>query len=170
MDSHLEKLKQAVTGVVAGMSEQELNWHPEGKWSAAEVLEHLYLTYSRTAKGFARVIETGHSLATAPTFAQRWRIFVVVGLGYFPEGRQSPPEVRPRGTKPEVVVDEIGTRIVEMDEVMGRCEKKFGGGGVRVLDHPVLGALTPGQWRKFHLVHGMHHVKQIRGLRERAER
>src|SRR5882762_4677441 len=99
MDSCLKKLKAAVTGAIAGMSEQALNWHPGGRWSTAEVLEHLYLTYSRTAEGFTRVLEAGHSLATAPTLSQRCRIFVVVGLGYFPEGRQSPPEVKPRGTK-----------------------------------------------------------------------
>jgi hypothetical protein len=38
------------------------------------------------------------------------------------------------------------------------------------LDHPILGPLTGGQWRKFHLVHGLHHVKQIRRLRESLEK
>ncbi|MGZ7099671.1 MAG: DUF1569 domain-containing protein [Candidatus Angelobacter sp.] len=37
------------------------------------------------------------------------------------------------------------------------------------MDHPVLGPLTAAEWRKFHLVHGLHHVKQIRSLRERPQ-
>jgi hypothetical protein len=35
---------------------------------------------------------------------------------------------------------------------------------VRVLDHPLLGPFSIWQWRKFHLVHGLHHGKQIRNL------
>jgi len=55
MDTHLGKLEQALSGAIAGMSSEELTWHPEGKWCVAEVLEHLYLSYTGTAKGFERV-------------------------------------------------------------------------------------------------------------------
>jgi len=51
-----------------------------------------------------------------------------------------------------------------MDDIIGRCEEKIGR-GKKLLDHPILGPLTGTQWRKFHLVHGLHHVKQIRRLR-----
>jgi hypothetical protein len=37
-----------------------------------------------------------------------------------------------------------------------------------VLDHLILGPLTAAQWRKFHWIHGRHHVKQILRLREQA--
>jgi hypothetical protein len=30
-----------------------------------------------------------------------------------------------------------------------------------MLDHPILGPLTVDQWRKFHVVHTEHHVRQI---------
>jgi hypothetical protein len=42
MDSRLETLKQALESAVQGMSSEQWRWHPEGKWCAAEVLEHLY--------------------------------------------------------------------------------------------------------------------------------
>jgi Protein of unknown function (DUF1569) len=91
--------------------------------------------------------------------------FVVVGLGYLPSGREAPPVARPRGIPPEKVLAEIGPRIVEMDAIIATCAQKF---GVRkkLLDHPILGPLTAAQWSKFHLVHGLHHVKQIRRLRQ----
>jgi hypothetical protein len=54
-----------------------------------------------------------------------------------------------------------------MDEVIGQCEARFGK-RTRVLDHPVLGPLTARQWRKFHWVHGRHHVKQIQKLRQQS--
>lgn len=65
----------------------------------------------------------------------------------------------------EKVLAEIGRKISEMDDVMTRCEEQFGTRR-RLLDHPMLGPLTVAQWRKFHLVHGMHHVKQLRRPRE----
>jgi hypothetical protein len=65
---------------------------------------------------------------------------------------------------PEKVLAEIGAKIAEMDDQIARCEQNFGSRR-KLLDHPVLGPLTGAQWRKFHLVHGLHHVKQIRHLR-----
>jgi len=34
-----------------------------------------------------------------------------------------------------------------------------------VMEHPFLGPFSIAQWRKFHLRHGMHHLKQIQRLR-----
>ena len=68
---------------------------------------------------------------------------------------------RPRGVPIEKVLAEIGAKIAEMDEIITRCEEKLGARS-KLLDHPILGPLTAAQWRKFHLVHGRHHIKQIR--------
>jgi len=54
MDSCLEQLLNAITSATRGMTVEELTRHPEGKWSSAQILEHLYLTYTGTAKGFER--------------------------------------------------------------------------------------------------------------------
>jgi hypothetical protein len=51
-----------------------------------------------------------------------------------------------------------------MDELIAKWEARHGK-QTRLLDHPVLGPLTARQWRKFHWVHGRHHVKQILRLR-----
>jgi hypothetical protein len=169
MDSRLEKLQQAVSDAIKGISVEELSWHPQGKWCAAEVLEHLYLTYTGTIRGFTRVLEAGKPLATSATLKQRARILVVVGLGYMPPGRKAPPMTVPRGLPGATVRAEMGAKIAEMDEIIARCESELGAGkfrGQAMLDHPILGPLTAGQWRKLHLVHGMHHLKQIRRLRE----
>jgi hypothetical protein len=64
---------------------------------------------------------------------------------------------------------EIGQKISEMDNNLAHFEEKFGSRR-KLLDHPILGPLTAAQWRKFHLVHGLHHVKQIRSLREQSNR
>lgn len=165
MDSRLEELKQAVESSVEGLSSEQLSWHPPGKWCAGEILEHLYLTYTGTIKGFTKVLEAGKPLATRTSLKQRVRTLVVVGLKHMPAGRQAPANTRPRGQPTEKLQSEVGAKIAEMDAVIGQCESRFGPGS-RLLDHPILGPLTARQWRTFHLVHGRHHVKQLLRLRD----
>jgi hypothetical protein len=167
MDSRLEELKEAVESAVEGMSSEQLLWHPAGKWCASEVLEHLYLTYTGTIKGFERVMQAGKPLVTQASLAQRWRTLVVVGFGHLPEGRKAPAMTQPRGFPAEKVRSDTGAKIVEMDAIIALCEARFGP-AARLLDHPILGPLTGRQWRKFHLVHGMHHHKQLVRLRAKA--
>lgn len=89
----------------------------------------------------------------------------MVGLGYLPEGRTAPKNTTPRGLPPEQVLAEVSQKIAAMDAVIARAEEKYGK-QTRLLDHPSLGPLRGQQWRKFHWVHGQHHVKQIRNLRK----
>ena len=168
MDSHLEQLQQAIASATRGMTGEDLTrhpkGHPDGKWSAAEVLEHLYLTYTGTIKGCDRCLQKGKPLASAITLKQRARITLVIKLSYFPKGRKAPERATPKGMSPEKVMAEIGTQIASMGELLAQCEARHGA-RTRVLDHPILGPLTARQWRKFHWVHGRHHVKQILKLR-----
>jgi hypothetical protein len=168
MDSHLERLQAAIASAAEGMTPADLARRTEGKWSVAEILEHLYLTYTATIKGFQRCLEAGKPLATAPTLRQRVRIGLVLALGYLPQGAESPPQVRPRGIAKDKVQAEISGQIATMDEIIARCEAQYGA-RVRLLNHMLLGPLSGRQWCKFHLVHGRHHLKQIAQLRERSE-
>ena len=167
MDSRLETLKRSLESAVDGMSSEQLSWHLPGKWSAAEVLEHLYLTYTGTTKGLEKVMARGASLATRPSTKQRVRTFVVVELGYMPTGREAPAMVRPGGLSVEQVRNDIWAKLAAMDAIIAQCEERFGR-RVKLLDHPILGPLTSTQWRTLHLVHGRHHLKQFLRLRERA--
>jgi DinB superfamily len=160
MDSYMERLRQAIAAAINGMSSAELTRHRDGKWSVAEVLEHLYLTYTGTLKAFERCLKAGKPVAGVPTFKQKVSIALVTEFGYFPTGRKSPDRVRPQGMAAERVVADIGPQIAAMDEMIAQCEVRYGS-RIKLLDHPVLGPLTARQWRKFHLAHGRHHVKQI---------
>jgi DinB superfamily len=169
MDSRLEELKEAVESAVEGMTSEQMNWRPATKWCAAEVLEHLYLTYSGTIKGFSKVMQSGRPLGTRASVVQRVRKLVVVGFNHMPTGRKAPATTQPRGLPTEQVRAEVGAKIVEMDAIIAQCEARFGRGS-HLLDHPVLGPLTARQWRKFHLVHGRHHVKQLLRIRDARKR
>jgi DinB superfamily len=165
VDPHLTRLQQEIAAAISGCDAEQLAWHPPGKWCTAEILEHLYLTYTGTTKGCARVLDAGKPLASASSLKHNARSLLVVGLGYMPGGRESPASARPRGLAAEKVAVEIVSKINEMDAILEQCASKFGSRS-KVLDHPVLGPFSIQQWRKFHLVHGHHHVKQIRRLRE----
>lgn len=168
MDSRFGKLSESLEAAVEGMSSEQLHWHLPGKWCAAEVLEHLFLTYAGTIKGFERVMKAGKPLATRASIAHRMLTFVVVGLGYMPTGGKAPAMVLPRGLSAEQVRNEIGTTLAAMVATIEQCEARFGR-HVKVLDHPILGPLTTTQWKKLHLVHGRHHRKQLVQLREQSK-
>ena len=93
------------------------------------------------------------------------RTMVVVGCGYLPQGRKAPENAVPCGLTPEQVLAEITQKIVAMDAAISHAEQRFGS-NVALLDHPILGPLRAQQWRKFHWVHGRHHLKQLRRLRQ----
>ena len=165
MDFYLQRLQDAIVAATAGMSPEALGRRPQpDKWSAAEILEHLYLTYTGTTKGFEKCIEAGAPLARARTWGDRARTTVVVGMGYLPEGRKSPKNAEPRGIPCDRVLAEFAEKIGAMDAVIGKAEEKFGS-RIPLVDHPILGPLRAAQWRKFHWVHGRHHLKQLERLR-----
>jgi uncharacterized protein DUF1569 len=166
MDSRLEKLKENLDSAVEGMSSEQLGWHLPGKWCAAEVLEHLYLTYTGTITGFDRVMTNGKPLATRASVAQRALTFVVLRFGRMPR-RKAPAMVVPNGLPAERVRNEIGAKMAAMDAIIAQCEARFGP-QVKLLDHPILGPLSATQFRKLHVVHGRHHLKQLLRLRESA--
>jgi hypothetical protein len=164
MDFYLQKLQAEIVAVTGGLDTEALSRRPEGKWCAAEILEHLYLTYRGTAKNLERCLREGKLPGHVPTVRDRLRTAVVVGFGYMPTGRKSPELAVPKGMAAEQVVKEIAPQLAAMDRVITQCESEFGK-HARLLDHPVLGPLTAAQWRKFHWVHGKHHVKQLWRLR-----
>lgn len=160
----LQKLRREISLSTVGMSTEQIRWHPPGKWCAAEILEHLYLTYTGTIKGFQRMIAAGKPSVTPATWSQRRQRLIVLGLGYLQSGREAPRSTRPRGIECEQVLAEIVPRIDEMEAILAQSEEKFG--RVDLLDHPILGPLTAAGWRRFHLVHGRHHMHQIWKLRK----
>ena len=164
MHAQLERLRAAIDYAIQRMAAGDIPSPVEGKWSASEVLEHLSLTYSGTIKGLEKCMEAGHPLARPIVLKQRLAILLATGLGYLPSGRQAPATTRPKGMPLEEVAAEIGRQIETMDQVLAACESRYGT-SVPLMDHPILGPLTGQQWRRFHWVHGKHHLKQIEILR-----
>lgn len=161
MDSYLERLRQELEDAIGGASPSGLAQAPFGKWSPAQILEHLFLTYTNTTRGTAKCLERGAPLATSATLKQRLAALVVVNLEYLPGGRKAPERSTPRGMSTEEVQQAIVPELQRMGAGLDDCERRFGA-RTKIMDHPFLGPLTADEWRRFHWVHGRHHARQIR--------
>lgn len=161
----LQQLHDSIGAQTKNLTPEQLNRHAEGKWSIAQILEHLSLTYSGTSAGCERCLKADRTLATSATLKQRFATAVVVKLGYMPPGRKAPEMSIPRGTPGETVLANIQRNVVAMDQAIHSCEERFGN-RVKLMDHPILGPLTTEQWRKLHWVHGRHHLRQIERLQK----
>lgn len=136
------------------------------KWSVAGIVEHLSLSYSKSSAGMARRLEKGTGVpARSRTLRQRVQQFIVVTLGYFPAGRESPAAVVPTGRRYLDLFADLERVFSELDANLTATASALGGSRA-VLDHPVLGPFSVNQWRRFHLVHTRHHAKQIRTRRQ----
>ena len=167
MDSYLTRLQQELEDAIAGATPADLGRGPAGKWSPAQILEHLYRTYRGTNYGIAKCLEKGTPLVTPATLKHRIGAFLVCDLGYVPSGRKSPERAIPQGMPLEEVLQAIFPEIQLMESGLANLESKFGA-KTKVLDHLLIGPLTTDQWRKFHLAHGRHHARQIRERLVRA--
>jgi hypothetical protein len=57
------------------------------------------------------------------------------------------------------VLHAVRRDLNRLDEAASRTEQTLGTG--KMLDHPIIGALTVDQWLRFHVIHTRHHAKQI---------
>jgi len=168
MHIELQRCLTLLDEATAGLDEAGAATRVDGRWSVAEIVEHLDRTYTGTEKGFERCLEAGVPRASAPTLKSRLRVFLVVTLGYFPTGVEAPAHVVPTGrvSLPDLLTT-VRTHLESLDGAAAAAEARFGTGPV--MDHPILGPFTVDQWLRFHRIHTTHHQKQIVARRQRLE-
>jgi len=167
MRSHLEQLSQELKSSISGMNDEELLRAPEGKWCAAEVLEHLRLTYTGTAKMLEK--NQGQAVVEPAAVDDRVRAAreLIFRQGGFFEGLQAPPFATPKTAPDATVRTRIFEDLERLDAALAEAEERRGANAIQG-NHFALGPLTGEEWRHFHLAHGRHHVKQIAKLRGEA--
>lgn len=131
-----------------------------GKWSPAQVAEHLRLTYDvigrETAGGPAIRVRTSWWLR----LILRIRYLpAILTRGEIPGGALAPRELRP-GPGPfdrEPLLAALQTAASTAEAAM------TGGGGQRAsgITHHVFGRLQPSEALRFATVHNQHHTRQI---------
>jgi len=162
VDATLARTLDLLDRTLEGLDPAALARRPPGKWSAAEIVEHLARSYHATSMALRKALDSDSPRGRPRSFGQRVACFVVVTLGHLPSGRQAPQAVLPTGAAPEIVVPEARQRLVQLDGDLADADDRFGPTAL-VAQHPILGGLTVGEWRRFHFVHTRHHCRQVAG-------
>ena len=159
MHPDLQKCRDLLAPVL-GLPAEFADAAVAGKWSVASILEHLDLTYTMNGAAVSRRAAKAPGAARSRSFQQWLAQTIVITAGYFPNGRKSPEMVLPRGRPYADVAPGMDAHLTELDRRMQEAARVLGD-RARVLDHPRLGPLSIDDWRRFHVVHTRHHVRQI---------
>lgn len=160
MSPELECIRRETDRATRNASPDDWLRAPAGKWNSLQILEHLLLSYTATTKGLLRAMEAGQPQPGTPDLNQRLKCFYVLRLGRFPSGIEAPQHTVPVRGLGDDPLRRFNDALVAMDATLADAEKRFGS-RTRLLNHPVLGPLTAQAWRRFHQVHGRHHLKQV---------
>ena len=141
--------------------------HPlddERQWSAQQLVEHLVMTYSNTSDVLEERLAKKRVTRNRSTLLQRVLQIASISLGRFPHGLAAPSHVRPGQLGwPSLNGAELTTAMKDelerMDELLEACRTRFG--LQRVASHFIFGPLRVDQWRRFHVIHARHHMKQL---------
>jgi len=167
MNEYLERARACIEAAVSGMDAAALRRHRPGKWSSAEILEHLSRAFTSTSKLMGKHLERGRPTTKDSTWVQRWRVLMVITLGYLPTGIAAPEFTMPRGIAAAEALDTFRQALAGMDDAITNCEQRFEP-GAKIAAHVFFGPLSAAQWRRFHWVHTRHHARQIQQLRDLA--
>jgi len=171
MHAVLEHVVVQISKEVRGLDADVAQQHPGGRtheWNAQQVVEHLILTYRATSGLLESRLRKGRSSQHQNrTWLQRLLQVMILGCGRLPQGVPTLDENRPSpGEFAAMDGEQLGSALCAemqwMDALLERCRHRFG--TERVGNHPWLGPLRVDQWRRFHVVHGLHHVEQLRSI------
>ena len=171
MNSTLHRLQREIAFSLHGLDSSQTQLQPPSrpqKWTIQQIMEHLLLSYSGTELALNARLAKQAPTRAKPSIPQYLGQYTVLRIGYFPHGRKAPPMVTPAPTAHALCGEELATAAAEhlahLDLLCSEAEELFGA-TCKFASHNVLGPLNVDQWRKFQLIHGEHHLKQILAIR-----
>ncbi len=170
MSGAIDELQHELGALLAGLTVEQVQKRPAARaeaWSVQQIAEHLLRTYDLTLGIFEERLLKGRCTKAKPTMQQRLAQWGITRLGYFPRGRKAPEQVTPQAVLPAEsgyeIFARLTARLAALQTIFVEAETAFG--QRRCVSHMVLGPMSVEQWRRFHAVHGEHHLKQMRAIR-----
>jgi hypothetical protein len=157
----LEELPTLVLGPLRGRSDGDWERGPEGKWTPAQIVEHLALGLTLSAAKFEERRQHGPMVRRPRSPAEKIAKLFIFGLRWFPPGRKAPERTVPPPQMLRVVAEGhflaglAAWERIERDLLPSRRNDLF-------VKHPRMGDLTMEEWMRFHRIHAQHHARQIR--------
>lgn len=165
MQPEVRAIRALLDQAVAGLDPHVADQRPrQDRWSIGEIVEHLARTYMGTAKGFDLCAADGRPRASSLSWHGRGRKFILLTLGHFPRGVESPAPVKPKDWGFALALERAHGGLDALDTAAAAAAARFGDVAL-ILDHPVLGAFSVRDWCRFHIVHTRHHTRQIAAQR-----
>jgi hypothetical protein len=150
-----------VLGLLAGRPSADWYRAPPGKWTPAQIVEHLALGMNGSAEKFGERRARGPMARRRRTLTQKLASLFILGLEWYPQGFKAPEGTRPgEEVTRESAEAHFRAGIAKWQELErlllpARRHDLF-------VKHPRLGDLTLEEWMRFHASHARHHAKQIR--------
>ena len=161
----LQRVESQFHSVLGPLDFDETQVHPDGnalRWNTQQVVEHLILTYQLTSSALEKRLERRRPTSAKCTPLEWWLQLIVLSRGRMPKGAPAPLETVPGHSQPlsgHELAWKLSSEAEKMDELLTRCRTQFG--LQRVASHMILGPLRVDQWRRFHVIHGTHHLAQV---------
>jgi hypothetical protein len=148
------------------------NVHPWGKphcWSVHQIAEHLILSMDGARAMLQERLAKGRPGRNSRRTRTEWALqLMILSAGHMPKGVGAPRETTPNETLPTTgpreLVQRLETAIESLDSTLDECRHRFG--MERVGRHFLLGPLRVDQWRRYHVLHLVHHRTQMFELRQ----
>jgi hypothetical protein len=172
MNYDLQRLQHELAYSLHGLDSAQTQLRPPsrpGNWSIQQIIEHLLLSYSGTETAISARLTKRTPTRAKPNLLQHFSRYTITHLGYFPTNQKAPPLVTPQSTthplSGEALTEAVADHLDRLTLLFMEAEDLFGA-ITRCASHMVLGPLSVNQWRRFQLIHGMHHVKQVLAIRQ----
>jgi uncharacterized protein DUF1569 len=157
----IAELPALVLGPLQGRADSEWERGPAGKWTPAQIVEHLALGLTLSAETFLSRKNHAPMKRRSRTPAEQIARLFIFGLRRFPPGRKSPERTTPPPQIDHRAAEEHFLAGVEAWDQVDRAllpERRAD----LFVKHPRMGDLTVEEWMRFHVIHARHHAKQIR--------
>src|SRR5438093_1509208 len=155
------QLQELVLSGLAGRTDAEWERGPAGKWTPAQIVEHLALGLELSAQTFAARRAHAPMARRRRTPAEKIATLFIMGFHWFPPGRRAPERTTPAAGVTRAFAERHflsgceAWQTLERDLLPARPRDLF-------VKHPRLGDLTLEEWIQFHWVHARHHARQIK--------
>jgi hypothetical protein len=160
VDRHLARIEPMILHPVHRLSADDWHRAPPGKWTVAQIVQHLAISIDVVAKLFAERGEKGGMRRRAKPHETVMR-HLVLGAGRIPGlprvSDLANPEEDP---DPDLITAQLRMGVEEFTRLANewpeaRREDVF-------VRHPLLGDLNLPEWVRFHYLHCRHHAREIR--------
>ncbi len=158
---------------IATLDATSAHVHPWGRpqcWSIQQIVEHLILALDQTRTALEERLAKGRpdrSCSRNRTRTEWMMQLMVLSAGHMPKGVGAPPETTPpdrlNSASVRELVERIGESIEALDAVLEETRQRFG--MERVSRHFLLGPLRVDQLRRYHVLHLLHHTRQVAEVR-----